>query len=825
MFNLFPKIFNSSSTQQFLSLLPVDASYQEKIAHWKLILISNPQLSFHTLDQIAESFGLADDDVFYAACSLRNLTYLEHLARVKTPQQFQKMISKNQFSAFSHAVSHGHLEVLQYFEEKAPRQLQAMIAAEYFGAFRNAAIEGNLEGLNYLEEKAPGQLQAMIAEENFFAFRWAAKYGQLQVLHYLEEKASEQLQAMISAQGFYAFKYAAGNGHLHVLHYLEEKAPEQLQAMITDDNFNAYISAAREGQIDVLHYLEEKVIPEQLQVMIASMASDHFDIACLYPEVTDHLLQHASVLAFAEPHTGEFGETVFPFITRQLDNLHAEKRQIEETNVNVVFDVNEKIAKCCFYILRNLIRRNEPALLDEIRFLISIPAVKNLVHREVTIGQSNELLRLALSISNAAAAELLLTLPEVNALAQQNQYYPHLVRGGLDLHALAQDRESSMTALSVGEQKRLKTALDHYNVTLRQEGMVPNLMTSLKETLKERFTEHPATIEIERTGIKQQLDLPMLWEDFVALDLTPEERLAANKAYYQHKDHSAWRYLSKPNPWMHAHAGYVYISDDRTQRWSTFEEYQPLIALLFLAAQDENIPAEDEFTLETRLEHFIGELALIGRAHNWDTTRFITDEEGNPIADENGNLLSEEYDDLKGDRPSCFSGVKRRLFQSLQGHPMFKMLTKGLIETEIRNFVRNHFQIAIPQNNPLKLKEAWDDLVFEGNQEVMGILKSLDISAEQQKEFLSYLDKKYGLPFTEDIEFLKYVNDAFKFLKPENDCHAVYFAERVDLAGLLEKAVSEQISYAENPNILFKIHLAQSEEKESPELYSSPELK
>ena len=85
-------------------------------------------------------------------------------------------------------------------------------------------------------------------------------------------------------------------------------------------------------------------------------------------------------------------------------------------------------------------------------------------------------------------------------MAEQNNYYRDEVQGGLDLRALAQNRESSMTALSQGEQKCLAAALTHYNPTLQQEGMVPSLITALKELLKERFEEHPATITIERDG-------------------------------------------------------------------------------------------------------------------------------------------------------------------------------------------------------------------------------------------------------------------------------------------------------------------------------------
>jgi len=61
--------------------------------------------------------------------------------------------------------------------------------------------------------------------------------------------------------------------------------------------------------------------------------------------------------------------------------------------------------------------------------------------------------------------------------------------------------------------------------------------------------------------------------------------------------------------------------DNPAERWSTFKEYSSLISLLFLAAQDEETAAINGYTVDTRVEHFIDELAHIGRAHNWDNTR------------------------------------------------------------------------------------------------------------------------------------------------------------------------------------------------------------
>lgn len=51
----------------------------------------------------------------------------------------------------------------------------------------------------------------------------------------------------------------------------------------------------------------------------------------------------------------------------------------------------------------------------------------------------------------------------------------------------------------------------------------------------------------------------------------------------------------------------------------------------YKAAIDEDVSAIDGYTVDTRFEHFIDELAHIGRAHNWDNARIIMDDIGNPV--------------------------------------------------------------------------------------------------------------------------------------------------------------------------------------------------
>jgi len=131
---------------------------------------------------------------------------------------------------------------------------------------------------------------------------------------------------------------------------------------------------------------------------------------------------------------------------------------------------------------------------------------------------------------------------------------------------------------------------------------------ALKNDLSARYAQHPAR---SRTGDGRDIELPFSWEAYqqLAPQLSADSRERALKAYYQHKTHTAWRYLSKPNPWMAPNAQYV--ERDASGGYSTFEAYKPLIVLLWLAAKDEDIPPITEFTLEGQIAHFIDELALI----------------------------------------------------------------------------------------------------------------------------------------------------------------------------------------------------------------------
>lgn len=330
------------------------------------------------------------------------------------------------------------------------------------------------------------------------------------------------------------------------MEYLIALAPDAVKVMIEWDDYYVFCSAAHDDRT----------------------------------HIANRLLLFPTVLSYAEQDEQEYGNKyTHPFITEQLNLLRTQLAALETEQTQAVFNVDADRAKLCFYMLRNLIRRNDPTLQDDIRFLLDIPAVKALVHTTVTSNQPNELIRLALTTGNQNAAALLLTLPEVRALAEQNNFYQREARGGFDLRAVARDTESSMRALSTGEQLRLSSATARYEPMMKAQGVEP-LFQDLYTQLKTRYTTHPARIQ---TGDGRTIDLPLDWGEWCELSktLSADTRGRALQAYYQHKEHTAWRYLSKPNPWMAENAAYVNRAD--TQSWSTFEEYKPLITMLWPA--------------------------------------------------------------------------------------------------------------------------------------------------------------------------------------------------------------------------------------------------
>ncbi len=612
-----------------------------------------------------------------------------------------------------------------------------------------AASTGHLWTLNQLATCLSIQaLQKNITQTNYLLFplTLAAAGGHLAFVNRLVALAGDKVQDMITANDFGALQIAARNGHLEMVNRLLELAGDKLQDMISAHSFMAFQFAVDNGHLAVVN----------------------------------RLLTFPTVFAYAESHDWEYGQRyIYPFVSSTLADLQHRQSEFKTTHLNEVFNLTDlEEAKLCFFLFRNLIRRRDLMLLDDLRFLIDIPAVKILLQTDVTPGEHNELLRLALSVNNRGAAEILLAVPAVRELAAQHDFYADESRGVLDLRALARDRESSIRALTQIEQQRLAQATARYQPLIEAAG-VENFMHSLRDMLLERYEAHPANITLE-SG--QACSLPAEWPAFQTLTLTTKEQDEALRAYYAHPDHTAWRYLSKPNPWLSPQAAYLTVHPgNATERWANFEEYQPLIAMLYLAAidKDPEMAPTNEHTLESRLTHFISELALMGRAHNWDHTQ--------ERRDKDGHLIEEEYDDLQGDKPSCFSGVKRRLFQSVIGHPLLNnTLTRDRVLEELRSFLHEHFSSLINAENQENLKAAFKAYVATLDPADAAPLTALNISAEKQALFHNNLREKYGASYSDDPLFVEKVDLLFSFNEKDLPIHALKLSGFIHLDQLLE---------------------------------------
>jgi len=822
---------------------------------------NNSEISYQA--QLKEWMGLSEFEIFQKLLLIENETYLEKFIKMQKPEMLWRMVTaggnwsgdaRYYCAAYRSAAKKGNLAFLKCLESLVSWPDKHKFTPKFFRmgnvkeaitdnvecAYGEAAINGHLEVLVYLESILPPEsINKALNNSNFEAYRLAAENGHLAILKHIASKIPEDtILSMIEAQPasytwadpkfhggrgpFYAYRNAAMNGHfeilVHIESYLKSIDPKFLEILV--DESGAYVCAPN---LETMKHLESIVEPQAFQRIVEKSGVPSVCIANLealkhlesitepqvfqkiiqqydyyvyrkafeggHVAICQHLLRLSSgCFAYAESHVPEYGNFIQPFIRDMLNELHSQAQNLAP---DAVFNIeNSEQARLCFYIIRHCIRLDGRTWGNELRFLLNIPAVKALAHLEVTNGQSNELLRLAQSYNNTEAASILLNIPAVRQLAEQENYYRSEQTRGIDLRRLAADHESSMTALSQGEQNRLQAFTNYYEPILKEKG-VAKLIDELRNQLIARYKANPAFIH---TTDGKKIELPMDFAEFnQSIPAGSSNYQNALIAYYQHKDHTAWRYLAIPNQWMNQQASYVYI-DSHGQRYSTFEEYQPLIVMLWMAALDKAmLPVRG--TIEERLVHFIDELALIGRSHNWDKTR------PNSIT---GKL--EEYDDLTGDKPSCFSGVKRRLFQSVIDHPLLgSLLTADVVVNEIREFARAHFDSQISIHNKAQLKEAFDDYLIniaDMSENSKAVLALFNIAEVKIQAFEQYLVRKYGVGYTADDKLRKIVREKIYLNSSVPQCgyHALMLESFVGLYDKLSQPETEENMIIDSPS-------------------------
>jgi len=654
------------------------------------------------------------------------------------------------------------LNVLLQHNEPAP----AVLLSALVEAVRNSQLTtvNRLLAIDYVHNH--------LADEDIDLLCLAAGQGEPIIFNRLLEFPA--LRAMVATEDNSALSLAAEYGHLDIVNRLLE-FPDVVANITADDNGSLRM-ASENGYLDIVDRLLEF---EAVRLQIGADNHGALTMAAVYVQipVVHRLLMLPEVFAYADMHEHELGvQHIRSFIQLQLDALELRRQAFAPAHMQAIFDIEEAEVPLFFYMLRNLIRRNDPGLDNAINSLM-LPALRQRLHLPMANGEANELLRLALAVGNRPAVNTLLQLPQVNELARVNHFYRD--EGRLDLRLLAANRESSMVALSSSERRMLESTQAYYQPRIDAQGGIVPVFQSFKTYLQQRYEEHPATLVINNIVQK----LPFTWQAFNALNLDVESREIALKAYYQHDAHSAYRYLAKPNHWIAADALYVVVFESNPAlRYSTFEAYIPTIATFWMAAQDADIPPVEDYTCEGRIDLFIKQIALIGRGHNWDETRVKTDAGGQPVLDPQEQVVREEYDDFKADKPSCYSGVNRRLFQGILGHPRFTQSTPQILKQELYELIRTHF------NALFALKSAAEKAainlalaeVFYNTNPAAPLLKDLDIPAALKQAWITALSSKYGGQFNDTPEFLQIINRTLAVGEDESHLSQLYQSYQLD---------------------------------------------
>ncbi|MFA6302255.1 MAG: hypothetical protein WC627_03870 [Legionella sp.] len=359
-------------------------------------------------------------EAYFWAARRGHLEIIKLLERT-APDLRLEMLQENNYQPYYFAAKNNHLPLLIHFETTYPKQVQDMIRADNFCCYRLACSYGHLKIVEHIEKVAPNLCYEMVSAQDFEAYGFAAEHGHLHIMTHLEKKWPKLIEKMIQGKNYYAYHWAAHNAPMEVINHMEQVAPTLVSQMISADKYTAYRRAASTGRYNLLKHFEKK-LPHAVNEMVSADDFAAFRWAAQKNNfvVTRHLLEFPPCFAYAEQNYAEYGKNfVSPFIQSSLIRLRRERQQFAESEPNKQFNIHNKDdIDRYFYIIRNLIRQNNPEQDDDLRFLLNIPALKAKACVSATTNQPNELLKLAASTNNNRAKAFLLALPLTSQLEQ-----------------------------------------------------------------------------------------------------------------------------------------------------------------------------------------------------------------------------------------------------------------------------------------------------------------------------------------------------------------------------------------------------------------------
>ncbi|CAM2844076.1 ankyrin repeat domain-containing protein [Legionella worsleiensis] len=744
---------------------------------------------FMAYDEVREAVKSSNFQSLRYALSGDDLSLVAHLQGYVLPDELREVFANNQFGLWRNAVLSNKIETVRYLQDfMSLEQMQQSLAHNNFGSFIQMVAKGHIETLNYLFAIMPlSFMQSAVQAQNYAAYAKAFLCRNDEVVYLIERHmTATQIQAAVLADNCLAYfqaMQAPENLH-HAERQLKHIAPNQIPERILA---NIYLSAIENGQISTLRYLERFMGYDLLNMVVDCLCGfedfatifgiapcyefDLFATAKKYPEVIWHLLQHLIFLEWMLfDQRNECSDVLYPFIFERCEGWRKTSEFFAVHYPSEVFTLSEGNTLLALRLAIALITINTEVSHEYFRFLLGIPSVLAQAHADVH-DEQNALLRAAYRHGNQMAAELLMTVPMVFTIARAANFYENDLAGHVDLRAIAQDSESSMRSLSAIELGRLSRLKEHYfpdEEKKQNQNKALRMVRKLRGSLIKKYQKNPAVITVEN----KDCILPLTWDEFQSLNLAEDVYKTALKHYYLHPVHTALRWLLKPNPWLSVDA--FFSEGDRFcgLGYSSFERFIPEIALFWMAAKDKDKAATptDGHTYKGRIGHFIAELALLNRAHNWDEYR------------PDGGAKQEQYDDGEGDKPSCPLGTLSRLFNSLIGHPFLSPLGTALLDQELRDFARAHFIKRITSENMQQLVDALS-AIDEPSEAQQAVLRSLDISSEAFAAFIARLSVKYLAEWlTCHTEHLK---NRMEF-KPGATFHVTRLWNLVDFPELLE---------------------------------------
>lgn len=195
------------------------------------------------------------------------------------------------------------------------------------------------------------QKDEVIEAKDYEVFRQSFKNDilSLDLTRYLFEISTDsQKKAMIAANDYEIFRYAvlsAPKNRIELMDFLFDalkRFPQELDAMIKADNYSVLNSAlVVNGNEELIKYLLSK------------------SLSCF-----DHAERNAIK-----------NDQVHSYIDREIEFLRVKFENHPKSNKGN-FNLTNVEAQHYFYILRNLIRRNDPNVLNDVRFLLNIPEIK-----------------------------------------------------------------------------------------------------------------------------------------------------------------------------------------------------------------------------------------------------------------------------------------------------------------------------------------------------------------------------------------------------------------------------------------------------------------